>query len=122
MIQDQYTENGMKVYCDNEGEWYASPLGIKETKDWVVNELGYNEEEFDLVECDLDNGGAWLVTADERYIKELGDYDEKCKGGIGDLRRSLWEENCIERFTSFREVLKEDGYSKEPYEIASTNY
>lgn len=114
-------ENGMKVYFDGDSEWYASPLNIEETKKWAAEEYGYGEE-LEFEECDLDNDGAWIVTEDEEYMKALGDYDEKCYGGIGDLRKSIMEHGKVDRLTSFREILKRDGYSNKPYEIASTNY
>lgn len=114
-------ENGMRVYFDGDSEWYASPWDIEKTKKWAVEEYGYGED-LEFEECDLDNDCMWLTTKEEKYIKALGDYDEKCNGGIGDLRKSRNEEGAVDRLTSFRDALKKDGYSKQPYEIASTNY
>lgn len=120
-MKNNNIENGMKVFYDGEGEWYASPLNLEETKAWAIKEFGYDES-LQLFESDLDNEGAWIITEEEKYIKELNGYDEKCKGGFGDLRISKIETGKIDRLTSFRDIIKIDGYSKEPYEIASTNY
>ena len=113
-------ENGMRVYFDGDGEWYASPWNIEKTEEWVIKEYGFCEGELELEECDLDNDGAWVTTEDERYIKELGEWEEKGNGNIGDLRKSIEISGAVDRMTSFREMLKDDGYSEEPYEIATT--
>lgn len=119
IIKDNNIQNGMKIFFDGDGEWYASPFDIKKTKEWVISEFGYGEE-LELEECDLDKNGAWVITEDEEHIKALGDSSEISFGKIGDLRISRIEYGKVDRLTSFREILKKDGHSKEPYEIAST--
>lgn len=120
-MKNNNIENGMKVYFDGDSEWYASPLNLDETRKWAIKEFGYGEE-LEFEECDLDCNGTWIVTEDEEHIKALGNYDERCLGGIGDLRKSRMEHDKVDRLTSFRDILKRNGYSKDPYEIASTNY
>ncbi|CAB1242490.1 hypothetical protein CLOSBL3_10515 [Clostridiaceae bacterium BL-3] len=109
----------MKVYFDGDSNWYASPWDIEKTRLWIIKNYQLDDE-FELEECDLDNDGMWYETNDKKDIEELEDYDEQCKGGIGDLRRT--DENLIERLMSFRDVLKIQGVSTEPYVIATTNY
>ena len=120
-MENNNIESGMKVYFDCDSQWYASPLNIEETKKWITKTYGYAED-IEIEECNLDNDGMWITTDDEKYIKELGAYDEKSFGGLGDLRKSIMEPGKVDRFTSFREVLKGYGLSKEPYMIATTNY
>lgn len=113
-------ENGMKVYFDGDSEWYASPWDLEKTRLWIIENYQLDKN-FELEECDLDNDCMWYETNDKKDIEELGDYDEQCKGGIGDLRRGIEDKSIIERLMTFREVLKIQGYSNKPYEIATTN-
>lgn len=120
-MENENIESGMKVYFDGDSEWYASPWNIEKTKKWAAEEYGYCEN-LEFEECDLNNDCMWVTTKKEKYVKALGDYDEQGNGGIGDLRKSIMEDGAIERLTSFREMLKRNGHSEKPYEIASTNY
>lgn len=115
---DVNIEEDMKVFFDGEGQWFASSLSVEETKAWIIKEYGYDEE-IELKESDLDNEGAWCETKEDKYINQLNGYDEKIKGGIGDLKLV---NGTVYILNSFRQMLKEDGYSKEPYEISSINY
>lgn len=119
-LADENIENGMKVYFDGDSELYASPWDLEKTRLWIIENYQLDKD-FELEECDLDNDCMWYETNDKKDIEELGDYDEKCKGGIGDLRRGIEDKSIIERLMTFREVLKIQGYSSKPYEIATTN-
>lgn len=113
-------ENMMKVYFDGNSEWYASPWDLEKTREWIIKEYE-SDDDYEIEECDLDNDGMWYETNDKKDIEQLGDYDEQCKGGIGDLRRGIEDKNIVEKFMTFREVLNIQGYSEKPYEIATTN-
>lgn len=117
-------ENGMKVYFDGDGDWYVSPWEIEKTRQWIIENYQLDEE-LELEECDLDNDGMWYETNDLKDIATLGDSDECQKGNIGnmgDLRKGIEDKNIVEKVISFREVIKSQGYSGEPYIIATTNY
>ncbi|AVP54506.1 Uncharacterised protein [Clostridium tetani] len=119
-LVDKNIENRMKVYFDGDSEWYASPWDLEKTRLWIIKEFNLDDD-LELEECDLSNDCMWYETNDKKDIEELGDYDEECKGGIGDLRRGIEDKSIIERLMTFREVLKIQGYSSKPYEIATTN-
>jgi hypothetical protein len=118
------TENGLRVFSDGDSNWYASPFEEEEFIKWfkenIDNTLAYDEYCFD--ECDLDDDGMWYETNDPKDIEKLGDYDEQCNGGFGDLRKDKEDHEIVEKFMTFREVIKLQGESKEPYCIATTNY
>lgn len=114
-------ENGMKVYFDGDSEWYASPWELEKTKKWIVENYQLDDD-LELEECNLDNDGMWYETNDKKDVEGLGDYDESCNGGIGDLRRCVEDRSTIEKLVSFRSVINLQGVSKNPYIIASTNY
>lgn len=111
----------MRVYFDGDCDWYASPWELEKTRQWIIENYQLDDD-FELEECDLDNDCMWYETTNKKDIEELGDYDERCKGGIGDLRRGIGDKSIAERLMTFKEVLKFQGSSKEPYIIATTNY
>lgn len=113
--------NGLTVYFDGDGTWYASPWELEKTRQWIIKEYQLDDD-LELEECDIEKDGMWCETNDKKDIDELGDYDESCKGGLGDLRRGLEDNRTVEKVTSFKEVLTMQGVSKEPYIIATTNY
>lgn len=114
-------EKEMKVYFDGDSEWYASPWKLERTRQWLMKKY-FLDNDFELEECDLDGDCMWYETTDKKDIEELGGSDEQCKGGVGDLRRGIEDKSIVEKLMTFREVLKLQGYSQEPYVIASTNY
>lgn len=114
------SENGLKVYSDGDSNWYASPWGMEKTKEWLLEQYRLDDD-LELERCDLDNDCMWYETKDTKDIEELGDADEKCNGGIGDLRKGIENESIVEKLMTFREVIKLQGESKEPYCIATTN-
>lgn len=114
-------ENGMKVYFDGDSEWYASPWDLDKTRKWIIKNYQLDND-YEIEECDLDNDYMWYETTNKKDIEELGDCEEQCKGGIGDLRKGIEDKNIVEKMMTFREVLKKQGQSKEPYIIATTNY
>ena len=120
-------ENGLKVFKVGDSEWYASPLEAEEFIFWfrknIDNSSAYEELLEDIEECDLDKGCTWYPTENKEDIEALGDNDESgSEGSIGDLRRSQDDGKGVEKLTSYREVIKLQGLSKEPYCIATTNY
>ena len=117
-INDAYKSIEMKVYFDGDSEWYASPWGIEKTRQWIIENYQLDDD-LELEECDLDNDCMWYETNKTEDIAELGDYDEKCKGGIGDLRKGIENESIVEKLMTFREVIKLQGGFKVPYEIAT---
>ncbi|ACA57458.1 hypothetical protein FDC45_17790 [Clostridium botulinum] len=119
-LVDKNTGNRMKVYFDGNYEWYASPWELEKTREWVIKNYQLDDD-FELEKCDLDNGCMWYETTDRKDIEELSGNDEQCKGGIGDLRRGIEDKSIVEKIMTFREVLEIQGYSKEPYIIATTN-
>lgn len=116
-------ESNLKVYFDGDSTWYATPWDKETTIDWLIEKLYLDEDIAEcLEECNLDDGCMWYETNDPKDIKELGDFDEVGKGGIGDLRKGREDKNIVERLMSFREVIKLQGDSDTPYIIASTDY
>ena len=51
-------------------------------------------------------------------IEALGELDELCRGGIGDLKRVRGE---IFKYVTFADVLGDEDFD-EPFEIASTEW
>jgi hypothetical protein len=119
-------ENGLKVFMVSDSDWYASPFEIDDFICWFRGHIDdsddYETMESLIEECDLDKDCMWYETNSEEDIKALGDYDEQCKGGIGDLRRGIEDKRIIEKLMTFREVIKLQGKSSEPYLVATTNY
>lgn len=115
-------ENGLKVYFDGDSVWYASPYELEETALILAKDMHLDLTELldTLEECDLDKDCMWYPTNKQEDIETLGDYDEHCNGGIGDLRKG--QENNVEKLMSFREVIKIQGTSKKPYIIAASDY
>lgn len=120
-LVDKNIEKGMKVYFDGDSEWYASPWKLEKTRQWIIENYQLDKD-FELEECDLDNDCMWYETNEPEDIAGLGDYDEQCKGGIGDLRKGIEDKSIVEKLMTFRDVLKLRKSSNEPYVIASTNY
>lgn len=129
--KDNNNEQGYKVYYDGDDNWYATKWTEEKTAEWIQHEYGLGYDEIYLEECNLDEDGMWYETVKEEDIKELGEADETCKGGLGDLRRGIEDNSVVEKLTSFREVIKiicshnGDGYetgNEEPFVIATTNY
>lgn len=121
-IQADNSENGLKVYYDGDCNWYATPWNLDKTLEWVEEVTGISSEELELEEMDLDNEGMWYETTEKKDYEALGEYKEKYFGGIGDLRRSIEDEKNIDKFTSFREVIRKQGTTEKPYIIATTEY
>ena len=121
------TESGLRVFYDGDSSWYASPFTKGEFVRWFVKNVDntLSKEELTFDECDLDNNGMWYKTTSPKDIESLGDYDGLYKGRteeIGDLRRTPQRASIIEKLTSFREVIKLQGETREPYCIATTDY
>lgn len=122
-IENNNIENGLRVFFDGDSNWYASPFEEEEFIKWFRDNIdnALSDDEYTFDECDLDNDGMWYETDDPKDIKELGDYDEHCNGGIGDLRRGIEDSTIVEKLMAFRDVIKLQGESKEPYCISTTN-
>lgn len=120
-ISDLYNPSGLRVYFDGDSEWYASPWDLEKTRLWIIKEFGLDDD-LELEECNIDMEGMWYETNNPEDIAGLDDYDESCKGGIGDLRRGIEDKSIVERLMAFREVIKLQGASEKPYIIATTNY
>ena len=117
---------GLKVFKMNDVEWWCTHMELKEFYSWYLKEHGLDPEDNpldEIKECDLDSDGMWLEFEDEENIyrldKELNGFDEVCKGGIGDIKRTS---NGIIEMVSFRKAIDMFGVYDGSFCIASTEY
>lgn len=116
----------LKVFKMNDYEWWCSHEGLEEFYPWYLKEHGLDSEDNpldDITELNIDEEAMWWLFDDEenlvRLEKELDGYDERCKGGLGDIER---REDGIAEMVTFRTAIKLSGKYTEPFCLASTNY
>lgn len=111
----------LKIFRMDEYSWYVAH-DLMEFLNWYHKNVNDIEDVDDLSELEIidpEDGCMWCnsnITPDD--IEELGDYDERCGGGVGDLKRVHGE---IYKMQTFADVLGDEDI-KEPYEIASTEW
>lgn len=111
----------LKIFRLDYYSWYVAH-NLMEFLDWYHKNINNIETEDDLSELKIiepEDGCMWSdqnITSED--VTALGDYDEHCKGGAGDLMRRHGE---IYKMQTFAEVLGDEDI-KEPYEIASTEW
>lgn len=92
----------------------------EEAKNWY--EANYdNLDEGGIEELDIDTQGMWYPTEDPEDFGRIG-REKSCKHmptQFGDL---IWYEGDLQKFTSYREVLKLLGEYKGPQLIASSEW
>lgn len=111
----------LKIFRMDEYSWYVAH-NLMEFLNWYhmnVNNIEDEEDLSDLEVIEPQDGQMWSNTnVTEADIEELGDYDEHCSGGIGDLMR---KDGDIYKLQTFEDVLGDEDIN-EPYEIASTEW
>lgn len=111
----------LKIYRVDEYSWYVAH-NLMEFLNWYNKNIDNITEPDDLQELEViepENGTMWSDTnITPKDIETLGEYNEICKGGIGDLKRHDGE---IYKLQTFADVLGDEDI-KEPYEIASTEW
>lgn len=111
----------IKIFKIDDYSWYAAH-SLMEFLNWYHKNIDSIEIPEDLQELEIidpKDGSMWFsgnITKGD--IEELGDCDETCRGGIGDLIRRDGE---IYKMQTFADVLGDEDI-KEPYEIASTEW
>lgn len=111
----------LKIFRLDEYSWYVAH-NLMEFLNWYDKNINSIETPDDLTELEIiepEDGQMWSNTnITQEDIKELGDYEECCRGGVGDLIRRDGE---IYKMQTFADVLGDEDI-KEPYEIASTEW
>ena len=112
----------LKIFKVDDYSWYVAH-NLMEFLNWYHKNVHSIETEEDLQQLEItepEDGHMWSDTnITPEDIKELGDYDECCRGGVGDLKRM--SDGEIYKMQSFADVLGDEDI-KEPYEIASTEW
>lgn len=111
----------LKIFRVDDYSWYVAH-DLMEFLNWYHKNVNEIEDELDLIELEVTDpkdGCMWSNTnITQEDIDTLGDYDEHCAGGVGDLMRRDGE---IYKMQTFSDVLGDEDI-KEPYEIASTEW
>ena len=112
----------LKIFKVDDYSWYVAH-NLMEFLNWYHKNVNSIETEEDLQQLEItepEDGHMWSDTnITPEDIKELGDYDECCRGGVVDLKRM--SDGEIYKMQSFADVLGDEDI-KEPYEIASTEW
>lgn len=112
----------LKIFRLDEYSWYVAH-DLMEFLNWYHKNVNSIEDEDDLSALEIfspEDGQMWSnenITQED--IDTLGDYDEYCRGGIGDLKKM--PDGEIYKMQTFADVLGNEDI-KEPYEIASTEW
>lgn len=111
----------IKIYKMNDCECWATKWSLEETVNYYNKDYGeILEDEIEFIEeVNIDNAYMWWDTEDEEDIKELGESDEYCNGGKGDLMR---RGNTVYKTISYREALERWGDFEEPFMISTTEW
>jgi len=111
----------LKVFKVDDYSWYVAH-NLMEFLNWYHENIDSIETKEDLTELEIiepKDGTMWNSTnITQEDIEALGEYEEVCRGGIGDLMRRDGE---IYKMQTFADVLGGQDI-KEPYEIASTEW
>lgn len=108
----------MKLFKVDECSVYVAN-NLMEFLNWYhknINTLEDVEELSELEEVSLDDVMWYTGNITDEDILRLGDYDEVCSGGAGDLQRRYGE---IYKLQTYREVLGDEEIT-EPYEVSNT--
>ena len=111
----------IKIFKMDDCSWYAAH-NLMEFLNWYNKHIDSIETPDDLSELEIiepEDGTMWSnenITQED--VETLGDADEICRGGIGDLKR---HDGDIFKMQTFADVLGDEDI-KEPYEIASTEW
>jgi hypothetical protein len=111
----------IKIFKMDDYSWYAAH-NLMEFLNWYNKHIDSIETQDDLSELEIiepEDGTMWSnenITQED--VETLGDADEICRGGIGDLKR---HDGDIFKMQTFADVLGDEDI-KEPYEIASTEW
>lgn len=109
------------IFQMDEYAWYVAH-SIMEFLNWYhrnIDSIEILDELQGITMIEPENGTMWSnqnITQED--IEALGDSDEICRGGIGDLMRRDGE---IFKMQTFADVLGDEDFN-EPYEIASTDW
>ncbi len=120
-IRKHQKNHGIKIYRIDDISWYAAH-NMMEFLNWYhknIDSLTDPDEIKELEVIESEDGMMWYsenITQED--ITELGDSDELCKGGLGDLKRRCGE---IYKMQTFADVLGDEDIM-EPYEIANTEW
>lgn len=111
----------IKIFTLDDFSWYAAH-NLMEFLQWYHKYVDSIETADDLAGLRIiepEDGTMW---SDENITQEdidtLGESDECCRGGIGDLKR---RDGVIFKMQTFADVLGDEDI-REPYEIASINW
>lgn len=111
----------LKIFRLDEYSWYVAH-NLMEFLNWYDKNINSIETPDDLTELEIiepEDGHMWSNTnITQEDVEELGNYEECCRGGVGDLIRRDGE---IYKMQTFADVLGDEDI-KEPYEIASTEW
>ena len=112
----------IRIFQLDEYSWYAAH-SIMEFLNWYhenVDSIEIPEDIAGITMIEPEDGSMWSnINITQEDIDKLGDYDEHCGGGIGDLKRM--SDGEIYKMQTFADVLGDEDI-KEPYEIASTEW
>ncbi len=98
-LKDINIQNGYKVYCVNDTNWYASKLDYKSTLEEILSyeSMLFSLDELDVYECDLDNDGMYYP------IRKANDED---KYVYENNKNYIIFEGYLEEWITLREALK----------------
>lgn len=114
-------KKNLKIFRLDDCSWYVAH-DLMEFLNWYDKNINSIESVDALDELEIINpedGQMWSDTnITPEDIEALGEYEETCRGGIGDLMRKGDE---IWKMQTFADVLGDEDII-EPYEIASTEW
>lgn len=115
--------NNIKIYKMDDYD-YVVANNIKEAIEFYTNEMSIDEDELDIKECNIDKEGMWIETMDKKDLEKLKNikeiiYRTNDKIEFGSLMKKY---NKVYKFTSFREVIKQNGEYIQPYIIATIDW
>lgn len=121
IVKSMDVKRQIYIFRLDEYSWYAAH-SIMEFLNWYHENIDSIETPEDIAEITMfepEDRTTWSnknITPED--IEALGEYEEKCRGGIGDLKRISGE---IFKMQTFADVLGDEDI-REPYEIASTEW
>ena len=122
IVKSMDVKRQIYIFQLDEYSWYAAH-SIMEFLNWYhenIDSIEIPEDVAGITMIEPEDGQMWSNTnITQEDIDALGDYDEHCRGGIGDLKKM--PDGEIFKMQTFADVLGDEDI-KEPYEIASTEY
>lgn len=110
----------MKLFRIDDCSVYVAN-NLMEFLNWYHNNVDTLEDAEDiegLEELSLEDVMWYSGNITDEDIKSLDDYEEVCKGGIGDLQKRNGE---IYKLQTYRDVLAGEEI-REPYEVSNTEW